>query len=569
MHTISAPVGGSASPVQRTPWHQRGPPQHLSESWPVPRPALASRALASRGGGAIGRPSLAAASSARHPPVTPTTSPTTSSSTPSASTPGPTAGPTAAAPARRPLSSPAPGPRPASATASAPATASTTAAQPPPPNRPNRSDRASGAELSSSLVSALAAQFRKEALPGITDLVAPLLMGPPPPLTDTVAPDQLADPDSRFVTVRGVRLHYKVREPPGAGDRGFGSGFGSGSAAASSSSEGAVAIADPPPTLLLMHGLNGSTFNWRLVMGGLAAHVSPGTGGCRVIAYDRPPYGLSARPVVRQGETEAEDNPYTLRGGAELALGLLDALLPPSSASFSSSISRSSCDPFTSSSSSPPRAVLVGHSAGASVAVEAAMRHPEQVAGLVLVCPAVSTEERGFLARADLGQLLRFAWVRALLGADGPGTQYIRRQIRRRRAEVEAGRLGVYADESNLPREVIEGNLLPLRARDWDVGALQSFRNIDVASPPPPLSSLSCPVLILHGAADRVVPVSAGEAVAAALRKRGPGLVTELVVLDGCGHLPMDERPSETLAAVVDFVNRHCCQPPPPPPPAS
>lgn len=36
-----------------------------------------------------------------------------------------------------------------------------------------------------------------------------------------------------------------------------------------------------------------------------------GTGpeGCRVIAFDRPPFGLSQRPLTWQGEGEA--NPYT------------------------------------------------------------------------------------------------------------------------------------------------------------------------------------------------------------------------------------------------------------------
>lgn len=34
-------------------------------------------------------------------------------------------------------------------------------------------------------------------------------------------------------------------------------------------------------------------------------------------------------------------------------------------------------------------------------------RHPGLVRGLVLVSPAISTDTKGFLARADLGQLLR------------------------------------------------------------------------------------------------------------------------------------------------------------------
>ena len=39
-------------------------------------------------------------------------------------------------------------------------------------------------------------------------------------------------------------------------------------------------------------------------------------------------------------------------------------------------------------------------------------RHPDLVAGLVLIAPAITTTpERSFLSRADIGQLARFAWV--------------------------------------------------------------------------------------------------------------------------------------------------------------
>lgn len=77
-------------------------------------------------------------------------------------------------------------------------------------------------------------QVRKETVPWFQGMVQPWLDGVPPPLTDTVPPEQLADFDSKFVTVDGVRLHYKEAGSSGSGK----------------------------PTVLLMHGLNGSTFSW-------------------------------------------------------------------------------------------------------------------------------------------------------------------------------------------------------------------------------------------------------------------------------------------------------------------
>lgn len=63
--------------------------------------------------------------------------------------------------------------------------------------------------------------------------------------------------------------------------------------------------------------------------------------GRRVIAFDRPPFGLTERPLQWDGRTD----PYTCEGGAQLAAGLLDALGIES-------------------------AIVCGHSMGAVVAME-------------------------------------------------------------------------------------------------------------------------------------------------------------------------------------------------------
>ena len=91
------------------------------------------------------------------------------------------------------------------------------------------------------------------------------------------------------------------------------------------------------PTLLAR-----STFNWRGTMQPLSeVSVSDDYPGCHVIAFDRPPFGLSQRPLHW---AEGRD-PYSSEGGARLAAGLLDALGVRS-------------------------AVIVGHSMGATVSVE-------------------------------------------------------------------------------------------------------------------------------------------------------------------------------------------------------
>jgi pimeloyl-ACP methyl ester carboxylesterase len=155
-----------------------------------------------------------------------------------------------------------------------------------------------------------------------TLLAGPLLI-PVPPLEGTVPPETLADPDSRFADVNGVRVHYKMA---GSGE----------------------------PALVLLHGFLASTYSWREVMAPLAQTHT-------VVAFDRPGFGLTQRPMP--GEWTGE-NPYGPEAQATLAVGLMDKL-------------------------GIKKAVLVGNSAGGTVSVLTALRYPDRVLALVLVDSAV------------------------------------------------------------------------------------------------------------------------------------------------------------------------------------
>ena len=60
-------------------------------------------------------------------------------------------------------------------------------------------------------------------------------------------------------------------------------------------------------------------------------------------------------------------------------------------------------------------------------------------------------------------------------------------------------------------------------------------------------ATLACPALIIHGSDDRIVPVGAGRALAAALPKG------QLLELPATGHAPHWTRPQETAAALREF----------------
>jgi pimeloyl-ACP methyl ester carboxylesterase len=64
------------------------------------------------------------------------------------------------------------------------------------------------------------------------------------------------------------------------------------------------------------------------------------------------------------------------------------------------------------------------------------------------------------------------------------------------------------------------------------------------------LRRVQCPVLLLWGAHDKLVPPSYGEA----YRKHIPQ--AELKLIPNCGHLPMFERETEFVEAIASFCNR-------------
>lgn len=153
-------------------------------------------------------------------------------------------------------------------------------------------------------------------------IVLPLIV-PIPPLQGTVSPEQLADADSRFVLIDNVNIHYKVN---GEGE----------------------------PTFLLLHGFGASTYSWHAVMEPIG---ELGT----VIAYDRPAFGLTSRPLTWEGE-----NPYSTAAQPRLALSLLEH-------------------------AGKEHAILVGNSAGGTLALHIALQYPERVDALILISPAVYT----------------------------------------------------------------------------------------------------------------------------------------------------------------------------------
>ena len=166
-------------------------------------------------------------------------------------------------------------------------------------------------------------------------LVGPLII-PIRPLPDTVPARDLADPDSQFIDVNGLELHYKS----------------------------AGTNLTQPPAFVLLHGFGSSSYTWNSVIDEFGL-LGP------AYAFDRPGFGLSERPL---GGEWGGQNPYSFEAQTEQTLGLMDEL-------------------------GLEQAIFIAHSAAAAIALNLALDYPERVSGLVLVGAAVYNENSSGAAR--------------------------------------------------------------------------------------------------------------------------------------------------------------------------
>lgn len=169
------------------------------------------------------------------------------------------------------------------------------------------------------------------------------------------------------------------------------------------------------------------------------------------------------------------------------------------------------------------KAALVGHSMGALVAIEAAVRAPDLVGAMALLGVAESMPVHPDLLEAarqndPLAARLITAWGHAgdakVGGHPAPGLWMVGGATRL----LERSRPGtLHAD---------------LKAC------------ADYGSAAPSASRVACPAVFVLGAADMMTPCAKGEELAAAIE----GAIT--FVLPGCGHMVMIERPDATTDAL-------------------
>jgi pimeloyl-ACP methyl ester carboxylesterase len=261
---------------------------------------------------------------------------------------------------------------------------------------------------------------------------------------------------------------------------------------------------DAGSPIILLHGggLDSAGLSWRYAVGPLAE-------GHRVFAPDLPGYGQSAKPDVE----------YSFDFYVGFVGQLLDTL-------------------------GLDQASLVGLSLGGGAALGFALRSPERVSRLALV------DSYGLGGEAPFGALT-YLMAHAPLVVETTWAL-----TAHSRWLVEASlRSNIFGDPEAVTAELVD-EVSALAAEPGAGRAFSSFQRSEAGFHglrtdfSERLGELTAPTLVIHGEADRLVPV------AWARRAHERIVGSQLAILPGCGHWPPREQPEEFARAVVDFLSR-------------
>ena len=259
------------------------------------------------------------------------------------------------------------------------------------------------------------------------------------------------------------------------------------------------------PVIVLLHGSNSSLQTWEPLVKRLGADY-------RIVTLDLPGHGLT-------GGTPDKDY------GASGMMAAVDVVA-----------AKLELDHF----------ILGGNSMGGWVAWRYALGHPEHVDALLLLdaggMPLRAGEKR---PPSNIGfRILQYRSGRWL------ATQITPRSL------VEESLRGSVSKQAIVDDAMIDRYWELLRfPGNREATSLRATLDREPAMADR-IGDIKAPTLILFGKEDRLINPSAAQS----FHERLPG--SEVVLLDGIGHLPMEEAPDETAAAIADFLKRRLVAPP-------
>ncbi|KAJ8901210.1 hypothetical protein NDN08_007059 [Rhodosorus marinus] len=269
--------------------------------------------------------------------------------------------------------------------------------------------------------------------------------------------------------------------------------------------------------LLLLHGALGSTYSFKRILEPLSR-----IGGGQCVAFDRPPFGLSSRPrAFSWALAGGRVNPYSLDFCGSHAKGVMEEF-------------------------QMDKVVPVGHSMGASLAIQMAVNNPGRVKALVLIAPATMLSRSRirlpnfvmFLSKIPIIASVLFfmaMWKKATC-----------------RASFENLLERYYFDSSRLDcDDIFYGYTRPMRHSGWVRGAVEIVRAMRDYDSSDDARRLDIPVLILNASHDKIVQRPEVEH----LQKCIPH--AEFRTISDCGHNPHEEKPDVLIGMVDDWLKKN------------
>lgn len=247
--------------------------------------------------------------------------------------------------------------------------------------------------------------------------------------------------------------------------------------------------------VVLIHGFGASTYSWRKVMPVLAESF-------RVVAIDLNGFGYTQRP-------ESFDS-YTREGQADLVLRVMDALAIES-------------------------AHLIGHSYGGGLTLWIASRHPERLRSMVLVDSSAPTYANDRRSRAAALRPLNAFFLHAVVLHPNA----VRRAL-----------LHSFYDDSLVTPELVREYYDRIRIEGVNDAYFGLTAPVHSQPEPVDLETIEVPALVVWGAEDELISKEAGQKAADRLPK------ADFVLMEGVGHVPMEEQPAELLRIVLPFLKR-------------
>ena len=180
-----------------------------------------------------------------------------------------------------------------------------------------------------------------------------------------------------------------------------------------------------------------------------------------------------------------------------------------------------------------PGTTLAGWSLGAQLALAVAARHPEKVGKLLLVAGTASFVQRNGWPQAMAPEMLAEFATNVLADVEAMLPRFVGGFNRGDARSKDVTRQLLALADPRPPAATLAAGL------DW-------LRDVDLRAAAP---QVNVPTLIIHGAADPLIPLAAAAALAALI----PG--ARLAAFNGCAHAPFISRPADFLARVRAFLH--------------